>query len=519
MDTFAQSETRQDNGFTTLTAISGLHQPSGLSVIPESAPTNSAETLTGKPPRYEKSIQIPKQYRTLVLDLTSNERVLSPYWNEAYQEKSSALLLRGGTDWLGSDLTSLNGWSNGMGVGSWFSIKSNPHPNPSLPLTLSPLLLASLPECTDCEVTVMRSKKILLKPTAEQKQKFRQWMGTYRFVYNFTVSRIKNDGDKPNYMASRKVWTAMLPPWVKTNGCPAHTVYGAMMDACKAFQSNYAKGGKFDVGYLSRREQKSFFILGNGISPKGIYPRLLGEIKAIEPLPDKPCDSRIMVIAGKFYLCVPRKEIISRQPENQGTTVISVDPGVRTFLTCYSENEISKIGEGDCSRIIRLCLNLDDLISRTSKAPKPQRKPMRLAAARMRQRIHNLIDELHYKSIRFLLRFDCVILPVFNGGEMARKAKRKIRSKTVRKMLTLSHSVFRSRLLHKAFIAGKRVILVSESYTSKTANWTGEMMPKLGGAKFIKSEGVKIDRDINGALGIFLKGFVGSTYQQAAELH
>jgi transposase len=43
-----------------------------------------------------------------------------------------------------------------------------------------------------------------------------------------------------------------------------------------------------------------------------------------------------------------------------------------------------------------------------------------------------------------------------------------------------------------------------------TANWTGEIKQNLGGAKFIRSEGVKIDRDINGALGIFLKGLVGS---------
>ncbi len=161
-------------------------------------------------------------------------------------------------------------------------------------------------------------------------------MGTYRYVYNFTVARINKEGDKSDYMTNRKAWTAMLPPWVKTNGRPAH-----------------------------------------------------------------------------------------------------------------------------------------------------------------------------YKSIRFLLRFDCVILPVFNGGEMARKAKRKIRAKSVRSMLTFAHSVF---LLHKAFIAGKRVILMNESYTSKTANWTGEIKQNLGGAKFIRSEGVKIDRDINGALGIFLKGLVGSTF-------
>ena len=33
-------------------------------------------------------------------------------------------------------------------------------------------------------------------------------------------------------MAQRKAWTALLPDWVM-KFCPPHTVYGAMMDACK----------------------------------------------------------------------------------------------------------------------------------------------------------------------------------------------------------------------------------------------------------------------------------------------
>jgi putative transposase len=40
--------------------------------------------------------------------------------------------------------------------------------------------------------------------------------------------------------------------------------------------------------------------------------------------------------------------------------------------------------------------------------------------------------------------------------------------------------------------------------TSKTASWTGEMK-KIGGAKTITSNGVTVDRYINGARGIFLR--------------
>jgi len=51
---------------------------------------------------------------------------------------------------------------------------------------------------------------------------------------------------------------------------------------------------------------------------------------------------------------------------------------------------------------------------------------------------------------------------------------------------------------------------VNETYTSKTNNWTGKINYKLGGRKTIIVNRVRIDRDINGARGIFLRALVDS---------
>ena len=72
-------------------------------------------------------------------------------------------------------------------------------------------------------------------------------------------------------------------------------------------------------------------------------------------------------------------------------------------------------------------------------------------------------------------------------------------------MLTFAHYRFKARLKQKAFETGKAVYDVNESYTSKTASWTGEIIKNLGGRKSIKSGGVEVDRDVNGARGIFLR--------------
>ncbi len=100
-----------------------------------------------------------------------------------------------------------------------------------------------------------------------------------------------------------------------------------------------------------------------------------------------------------------------------------------------------------------------------------------------------------------------VIIPEFNGGAMSRRKGRKIGSKTVRQMLTWSHSRFRQRLTFKAEELGKKVVFVSEAWTSKTCSSCGWVDAKLGGRKVFRCRGcgLVIDRDVNGARGIFLR--------------
>ncbi|WP_229424097.1 zinc ribbon domain-containing protein [Moorena producens] len=182
-------------------------------------------------------------------------------------------------------------------------------------------------------------------------------------------------------------------------------------------------------------------------------------------------------------------------------------PGVRTFLTFFSETSVGKIGHGDFSQIQRLCQHLDNLLSKISKAKRGQKRRMRKAARRMIIRIQNLIDELHHKAARFLVdNFDVILLPTFETSQMSKKGNRKLRSKTVRNMLNFAHYRFKEFLKHKAFLTGKTVVDVCEAYTSKTVSWTGEMV-NIGGSKIIKSkvDGRAMDRDINGARGIFLR--------------
>ena len=132
---------------------------------------------------------------------------------------------------------------------------------------------------------------------------------------------------------------------------------------------------------------------------------------------------------------------------------------------------------------------------------------MRRAAERMTVKIQNLVKELHHKTARYLVdNFDVILLPAFKSSEVVIKGHRKIRSKTVRNLLNYGHHRFRQFLEHKAAENGRIVLIVNEAYTSKTVSWTGEIIQNLGGRKTVKSsDGQSMDRDINGARGIFLR--------------
>ena len=127
----------------------------------------------------------------------------------------------------------------------------------------------------------------------------------------------------------------------------------------------------------------------------------------------------------------------------------------------------------------------------------------------MRWKIRDLRTELHAKSARFLVdNFDIILIPTFETSQMAKRESRKLRSKTVRAMLTWGHFQFKNRLKNVAFQANKTVIEVREDYTSKTCSWSGEIV-NLGSSESIRgSDGIRMHRDANGTRGIFLRALV-----------
>ena len=192
-----------------------------------------------------------------------------------------------------------------------------------------------------------------------------------------------------------------------------------------------------------------------------------------------------------------------------------MDPGVRSFLTFFSEADCGKVGYQAFGRIQRLCQQLDRLISRTDQEKnRKKRRNLRKAQARMRQKLINLVDELHWQCARWLTsNYRVILLPKFETQSMTRRGERQIQSKTARMMLSFQHYRFKKRLQWKAWQRGSLVLEVNEAYTSRTRSWDGRVDEKLGGSRTIRDEsGFIMDRDINGARGIFLRALGDSPF-------
>ena len=356
------------------------------------------------------------------------------------------------------------------------------------------------------------------------------WLDASRWVYNLTVEVLQSGIPAVwrhiagMVMAELKV---LKPEW---ESVPYQVKRTAVRDAGRAMSNvktfnrqlaaDRAIGERSDEPFAQLRfrsgqnPRQSCYIPDDAVTEHGVYHTILGPLRMAEVIPAGQQECRLVQERGLYWLVVPYPAQCDIETPS-GDGVVALDPGVRTFLTYFSETECGKLGHHAFGRIQRLCHWLDDLISRTAKAPnRRKRRQMRSAQARMRQRITNLVDELHWQLARWLTsNYRIILLPTFETHDMTQRAGRRIRSKTARMMLTFRHYEFKQRLQWKAWQRGALVLDVNEAYTSKTRSWDGAVNTKLGGAKAIRDEnGFGMDRDVNGARGIFLRALGDSPF-------
>ena len=475
----------------------------------------------------EASIPTLKLSEILEAVSTKKDEAIGSYWTDFSRVISTNLLLPIGIDAIDSALGQYNTWWNKTVANSWFSTRlfTVPPKNSSL-ICCQSSTFSVVSQCPDSTDTVTLSRKIPILLSREQKKRLRFWAAGKRAAYNATLKFLqRHRGKSPHWKILKKRILKNLPNCYKS--VPYQIKGDAVREAWQAVKNAKLKakrtGERQNFRFQSRRmPTQSLFIPTSAIRENGIYPRVLGDIQYTESMPapfyhkrekgvkkplDEVSDSRLLYEDGSWYLCVSYKAPTDKSPT--GTTqVVALDPGVRDFLTYFSETGFGWLGHQAINRIQRFCSHLDRLLSRIATCTlRRKKRTMRRAANQIRRRIRCLVKELHCKTVHFLVsNFDVILLPSFDTSQMTLRNSRRIRKKSVRQMLTLSHYKFKQRLLEKSKQFGKHVIIVNEAYTSKTISWTGEAKKNFSGSKIITAEdGTSMHRDLNGARGILVR--------------
>lgn len=491
-----------------------LFQRKGKLLIVELVPKNKKMTLNDKKIFSEPTILITNWLQMLGRELIGREKDLYPFWTLQCLGISQSLWLPTETDSVDSHSISSNTFSNHEELNSlcWMKKIINPKIQNSQ-MTYCPSYMFIPVETWEGED--IRTRRVRIYPTVNQKKQLKKWIGTSRYVYNRSLVEFKKENSGNFYSLRNKFVTAKnnpnIQPWELET--PKDIRAGAIRDMMKGYKTaitNIKRGNinHFNLRFRNKKHESSIEIPKTAISIKKgnfqVYKTYLGTIKTSK---DKymrnltiDYDCRLHCKQDKWFIYVPVKvKMNTNMPKHYSC---ALDPGTRKFQTIYSEEIAIKIGiRKDFLR--KLYEKLDTFQSLRS------RKIIKNSSYKRRTRklwfrINNLIDDLHYKTISLLTsNFRTIFLPKFESQEIGRRMTFK---SCKRDLFTLKHYLFQQRLLNKAKTYKYcNAFICTEEYTSKTCGACG-ILNNVGMSEVYRCRcGLTIDRDINGARNILIK--------------
>jgi transposase len=406
---------------------------------------------------------------------------------------------------------------------------------------------------------VLKTRKIKILPTGEQKKRLNEWFDAYIHVYNkgvhilinklFIPAKKGKEVKKPSTPVKRKIRdirkvkktqtgeSGVAPPKkdhrlsllqqmrekiVKKHNygkddpvskLPADTRDYALSELLQAYWTSNGVHGvnNYTLNFKKRHASTSINMRRRQYNQKsGIYT-WLSQIKTAEELPELKHDIKIhRNESGDFYLLLAIDVI--EQERTIPKRIISIDPGIRTFLTGYSpDGMIYKIGDNDIGRLSRLLHHRNKIQALVAKHRRKNKNRIKKAYKKSCNRIKDLVSECHKKSTKWLLdNFDTILVPKLDTNGLCRNKKgKKISKRTKSKIKVWRHCEFINRLTFKASCDYRknRVIIPPEDFTSKTCSSCGALNGGLGSSRTFKCPRCCkcFDRDINAAKNILLK--------------
>ena len=268
----------------------------------------------------------------------------------------------------------------------------------------------------------MRTYKVLMLPTREQKIELKRCFGVARHAYNYANERIRKAGARANFIELRNEWTKRPPlPWASKPHTKVATriQQHAIKQCVDAYVSNYAikkkkPHHKFEVKYRSLHSTTTETLVIEkdqvSTSKSGVCTRK--RFEAIEDMPTRPRRSECLLHLGnnleraggirlqdsskviklllaeqtrlkenakihwnkglgKFYFiyAYEQPKLVDPDPMFQQKRIVATDPGLSPFQEWYSptSGEFGVLLDGGKSGKSERCKTIDALQSRLAR--------------------------------------------------------------------------------------------------------------------------------------------------------
>ena len=400
---------------------------------------------------------------------------------------------------------------------------------------------------------LIKCMKVKMIPTMEQKQIIHKWFDSCTKIYNETLNFINNKykftkydinrtkiidelnksknanvNNFYNFYSTRKELReiknniqreSQLENIDKNTKIHIHTLDYSIKQLCsniESAKSNLLNGNikRFRLKYWrNNRCSKTIEIEKEYIRNNKICPHIFGDIKYIynkEEVDLINIDSNVKInynsITDEYLLLIPIKTK-NKEINNKTKNIISLDPGLRTFMVGVSEKESLNIANGINDIIVKDIKRLETIID-NKDIPKRIKKKNEILINR---KISNKIDDLHWKSIKYLTHnYKIIFLGDMSAKDIVNRNNSVLKKYQKIACLRTKYFLFKTRLEFKCKLNNIYFKYIDESYTSKTCSICSNYYKELEGSKIYYCQKCNntIDRDINGARNIYIKSYL-----------
>lgn len=395
------------------------------------------------------------------------------------------------------------------------------------------------------DIEIIKCKKIKMILNEEQKMIINKWFDAYTEMYNEGVKYIKTNYSFTKHEIKRKrlvsertnipklynffnirnnlkeqketiINRSQISSITRNTKIQCHNIDYALRQLAsnlKSAVSNLRANNikHFRIRYWKKdRPSKTIDIEKVYICKKKICPKILGDIeyyyngkKVVLNNISHNVKINYNKILDEYTLLIPVTENNISIP-NKEHNLISLDPGLRTFMTGISEDGYLKIGNNVNSIIEKKINRLNGIKNNPNIKQKIKKKNEFL----INKKISNRIDDLHWKTIKYLTHnYETILLGDMSAKGIVKKNNSVLRDSQKTACLRTKYYVFRQRLEYKCSVYNVNYKLVDEKRTSKTCSNCGNYNENLGAAKiyYCKKCNCMMDRDINGARNIYIR--------------